>query len=174
MMVRGLAAVLVALTLVICGSPAVAGDKDLLIFMAGQSDIDDYDEETFEGRIEFTSHYTDFAAEPFFGGFGAMLGLMVSGKGSVFGYGGTYADIFLGDHIVIRPEGGGGGFVAGNSKDLGGVYQFHAAITFAYVFENEARVGITLTHISNFSIHDSNPGLDSGLFSYSMPIDPLF
>ncbi len=173
MMVRGLAAALVALALVICGSPAVAGDKDLLIFMAGQSDIDDYDEETFEGRIEFTSHYTDFAAEPFFGGFGAMLGLMVSGKGSVFGYGGTYADIFLGDHIVIRPE-GGGGFVAGNSKDLGGVYQFHAAITFAYVFENEARVGITLTHISNFSIHDSNPGLDSGLFSYSMPIDPLF
>ena len=174
MMVRSLAAALVALALVACGSPAVAGDKDLLIFMAGQSDIDDKDEVTFEGRIEYTSHYTDFAAEPWFDGFGPMLGLMASGKGSVFGYGGLYADFFLGDHIVIRPEGGGGGFVAGNAKDLGGVYQFHAAITFAYVFENEARVGVTLTHISNASIHDSNPGLDSGMFSYAMPIGPLF
>lgn len=174
MTVRSLAAALVALALVVCGPPALAGNKDLLIFMAGQSDIDDYDEETFEGRIEYTSHYTDFAAEPWFGGFGPMLGLMASGKGSVFGYGGLYADFFLGDHILIRPEGGGGGFVAGNAKDLGGVYQFHTAITFAYVFENEARVGVTLTHISNASIHDSNPGLDSGMFSYAMPIGPLF
>ena len=174
MTVRGLAAALVALALGICGSPAEAGEKDLLIFMAGQSDIDDYDEETFEGRIEFTSHYTDFGAPPYFGGFGPLLGFMASGKGSVFGYGGVYGDFFLGDHIVIRPEGGGGGFVPGNAKDLGGLFQFHAAITFAYVFDNEARVGITLTHISNFSIHGSNPGLDSGLISYAMPVGPWF
>ena len=162
MTARGLAAALVALALGICGPPAVAGDKDLLIFMVGQSDIDDFDEETFEGRIEFTSHYTGFAAPPYFGGFGPLLGLMANGKGSVFGYGGVYGDFFLGDNFVIRPEGGVGGFVQGNAKDLGGLFQYHAAITFAYVFENQARVGITLTHISNASIHGSNPGLAPG------------
>lgn len=174
MTVRGLAAVLMALAIVVCGSPVMAGDKDLLIFMAGQSDIDDYDEETFEGRVEFTSHYTDFAAPPYFGGFGPMLGFMASGKGSVFGYGGVYADFLFGDHFVIRPEVGGGGFVQGRAKALGGVFQFHAAITSAFVFDNEARIGITLTHISNASIHDSNPGLDSGLFTYAMPVGPWF
>ena len=174
MTVRGLAAALVTLALGICGAPAMAGDKDLLIFMVGQSDIDDYDEETFEGRIEFSSHYTDLAAPPYFGGFGPLLGLMVSGKGSVFGYGGVYADVFLGEHFVIRSEGGGGSFVQGDAKDLGGVFQFHAAITFAYVFDNEARVGITLSHISNAAIHSSNPGVDSGLFSYSTAVGPWF
>ena len=172
---RGLlAAALGALAIVAGGAPALADHRDLLGIWVGHSDIDDFDEETVEGRIEYTSRLTDFAFKPFFGGVGPMAGIMVSGKGSVFAYAGIYGDFFVGEHFVIRPEGGLGAFKPGDAKDLGGVFEIHAALGFAYVFDNEARLGVTATHISNTGVHNSNPGLDSLLLSYSIPIGPLF
>ena len=172
---RGLlAAALGALAIVAGGAHALADHRDLLGVWVGHSDIDDFDEETVEGRIEYTSRPTDFAFETFFGGVGPLAGLMVNGKGSVFAYAGIYGDFFVGGRFVIRPEVGLGAFKPGDAKDLGGVFEIHAALGVAYVFDNEARLGVTATHISNTGVHDSNPGLDSLLLSYSIPIGPLF
>ena len=175
MWVWRVAAALMAFAVMGMSAPVEARDEhDLLSFWIGASDVTDFDEETVEGRIEYTSRLTDFAFEPFFGGVGPLVGLMVGGKGSVFVYAGVYGDFFLGPKLVIRPEGGLGVFREGDAKDLGGVLEIHSALTIAYIFDNGARLGITGAHISNAGNHGSNPGLESLLLSYAVPIGPLF
>ena len=70
-------------------------------------------------------------------------------------------------------EGGLGYFKPGDGKELGGVFEIHASITFAYVFDNEARLGLTYSHISNADTQDKNPALDSILITYAFPIGPI-
>ncbi len=164
----------VAAAVLMAGAPAAAQPDDLIIIMGGAADITDFDENTFEGRIEYTSGLTDLPFLPFFRGVGPMAGLMLSGKGAVFAYAGIYGDFVIGDRFIIRPEGGIGAFDEGDGKDLGGTFEVHSALTLAYEFDNKARLGITFTHISNGGINGSNPGLDSLLLSYSIPIDPIF
>ena len=92
----------------------------------------------------------------------------------VFGYGGIYADIRLGDRMVVYPSAGLGGYSEGDSRNLGGVFQFHLGVTAAYRFEDDSSLGITVTHISNASIHDETPGVESILLTYTVPLKRLF
>jgi hypothetical protein len=65
-----------------------------------------------------------------------------------------------------------GGYGEGSSKDLGGVFQFRQSLDLAYRFANGHRLGIRVAHISNGSIHDSNPGEEELLLTYSLPVGP--
>ena len=171
---RDFAAVVGVAAALIAGAPVAAQPNDLIVLMGGLSDFSDFDEDTFEGRIEYSSGLTDLPLLPFFRGVGPLAGLMVTGKGGVFGYAGIYGDFVIGDRFIVRAEGGIGAFREGDGKDLGGVFETHSALTFAYEFDNKARLGVTITHISNGGLNDSNPGLDSLLLSYSFPIEPIF
>ena len=95
---------------------------------------------------------------------------MANTDGGVFGYAGLYADFRLGDHILILPSAGAGGYSEGDSKDLGGVFEFHLGATLAYIFEDDSSLGV----ISNARINESNPGVNSLLLSYSLPLERLF
>ena len=154
--------------------PSVAADRDLIILNVGHSDIDDFDEETVEASIEYTSNWTIFGNGTWFSGAGPLLGLTITGKGAVFGYAGIYGDYFIGDSFVIRPEGGLGAFTPGDGKDLGGTFEIHGSLSIAYVFDNEARLGVTYSHISNGGVYASSPALDSLLLTYAFPIGPVF
>ena len=157
---------------------ARAGDPhdphDLLSFSVGVSDVTDFDETTAEGRIEYASHHTVLGIGSWFSGFGPMAGFMLTGKGAVFGYGGLYWDVIFGDRVVLRQELGVGAFEEGSAKDLGGTFEFHTSIGLFYKFDGGARLGVKLNHISNLGFHDSNPGVESGLLTLSLPMRPLF
>ena len=170
---QGVAAFGVCVAVAAAG-PAQAADRDLIILNIGQSDIGDSDEETVEASIEYSSRRAYWGNGSWFGGAGPLLGLMVTGKGAVFGYAGVYGDFFLGNSFVVRPEVGVGAFAPGDGKDLGGAFEIHASLTAAYVFGNQARLGVTLSHISNAGTHDSNPAVESLLLTYAFPIGPLF
>jgi lipid A 3-O-deacylase len=101
-------------------------------------------------------------------GIGPALGLLANVDGGVFGYGGLYFDLPFGP-IVITPLGAIGGYRQGDSKDLGGVFQFRASITAAYQFENASRLGVELGHISNAHIHEENPGEEDAFITYALP-----
>lgn len=169
-------AALSALVLIFAMTPAMAADRDFIILNVGLSDVDDFDEETVEGSIEYTSRRTFFGNGSRFSGVGPLLGVTVTGKGAVFAYAGIYGDYYLGKHRfwVLRPEGGIGYFKPGDGKDLGGVFEIHGSLTFAYVFDNETRLGVTFSHISNANTHSKNPALDSVLLTYAFPIGPVF
>ena len=174
--------IIVAVTVIglAAASAARADDPAFLAVSVGGFDVND-NESAGEFRIEYRSDRRYFFLKPMIGamlntdgGVGPLVGLMVGGKGSVFVYAGVYGDFFLGPKLVIRPEGGLGVFREGDAKDLGGVLEIHSALTIAYIFDNGARLGITGAHISNAGNHGSNPGLESLLLSYAVPIGPLF
>ncbi len=164
---RCVAALLGAVALVAWAAPVAAQEPDLFMVHLGLSDVTDFDEETFEGRIEYSSSRKFYFIGP-------MAGLMVTGRRSVFAYAGLYFDVPLGDRIVVRTAGAVGAFSRGQAKNLGGVMEFHAGLTLAYVFENRARLGVTVTHISHAGLNGSNPGVDSALLTYAIPIGPFF
>jgi hypothetical protein len=100
---------------------------------------------------------------------GPAIGLMANTDGGVFGYGGVYIEVAWGD-ILITPLVGLGGYAEGDSKDLGGVFQFLASGTLAYASPNGSRLGIRLGHLSNAGIHDDNPGEEDLMLIYSLPL----
>jgi lipid A 3-O-deacylase len=99
------------------------------------------------------------------------LGLIVTTDKSFYGYFGLSGDIFFGKHIVLTPQAAVGGYSKGDGQDLGGTIEFKTGAVLAWRFDNEARVGVGLHHISNANIYDENPGTELLTFYYSHPIN---
>ena len=104
---------------------------------------------------------------------GPLVGVLANTDGGVFGYGGGYFDIQIGS-VVFTPTAGMGAYRRGGSKDLGGTFQFHIGFDVAYRLEDGSRLGIKFSHISNAFIHDINPGAESLLLTYSIPVGNMF
>jgi hypothetical protein len=104
---------------------------------------------------------------------GPMVGVLATTDGGVFGYGGLYMDLKIG-RVAITPAGGAGAYRKGGGKALGGTFQFHMGLDLAYLFDGGSRLGLKVTHISNAFLHDSNPGQESLLLTYSLPVGRLF
>jgi lipid A 3-O-deacylase len=99
---------------------------------------------------------------------GPAIGLLANTDGGVFGYGGLYADLAYGN-IVVTPLAGAGGYAQGDSKDLGGVFQFRLGLTVAYAFPGGSRFGLHIGHISNAGIHAHNPGEEDIFLVFALP-----
>ncbi len=171
---RRIAPVLAFLAFMPWSAPAQAQDPDFLSLGLGMFNVIERQEETVEGRIEYNFGQKAFASNSFFKGLGPMVGVMANGDGGAFGYGAGYLDLQFGDHVVVWPAFGVGGYREGNSTDLGGTFQFHLGLTVAYRFESNHRLGVYFAHISNGGLHDANPGNNSLLLTYSLPLGPLF
>jgi len=164
------------LAITILTSPTLAAEGDYLVGGAGVFDAFEFDQEAAEGRLELRSGQK-LGASLFgwrFQGVGPMVGIAANTDGGVFGYGGLYADMRITEDIIFQPSAGFGGYSQGDSADLGGVFQFHLGAEVAYEFTEGQRLGVYLTHISNADIHDSNPGVESLLLTYSISLDRLF
>ncbi len=171
---RRIAPVLAFLAFMPWSAPAQAQDPDFLSVGLGMFNFIERQQDTAEGRIEYNFGQKAFGSNSFFKGLGPMVGLMANGDGGVFGYGAGYLDLQFGDHVVVWPAFGVGGYREGNSSDLGGVFQFHLGVTVAYRFESNHRLGLNFAHISNVGLQDANPGNNSLLLTYSLPLGPLF
>ena len=99
---------------------------------------------------------------------GPAIGLMGNTDGGAFGYAGIYSDLAYGN-VMATPLLGAGGYVEGDSKDLGGVFQFRTGLGIAYQFDDGTRLGVRVAHISNAGIHDDNPGEEDLMLVYSSP-----
>ena len=62
----------------------------------------------------------------------------------------------------------------GDGKDLGNPLEFRSGITFSVRLSDYSRLGITFHHISNAGLNERNPGEESILVLYSVPITDLF
>lgn len=100
------------------------------------------------------------------------LGFNADSKGTAYGYGGFNLDIpFYQNRIYLTPNFMAGAYSKGSSgKDLGGAIEFRSGLELAYQMPNSHRVGLAFNHISNASIYDSNPGAETVLLTYSIPI----
>ena len=144
-------------------SAARAGDPDFLTLSAGGFDVND-NETSAEFRIEYRSNRKYLFLKP-------MIGLLGNREGGIYGYGGVNLDIYFGKRWVVMPSFAIGGYRRGSAKDLGSVIEFRSGLEIAYRFDDRSRLGVAISHISNASISDNNPGTESAVLSYSIPLD---
>ena len=160
------ALVALAMTVGLAASATAEDDPEYLSFYGGGFDIFD-DQTAAVGGVEWRSDFRKYILTPMAGGF-------VTTDGGLYGYGGVFIDVVLTDNFVIRPSAAVGAYSRGSGKDLGGTIEFRTAIEAAWRFDNQSRLGVEFSHISNAGIYDHNPGTETLTVNYSVPIGSLF
>jgi lipid A 3-O-deacylase len=104
---------------------------------------------------------------------GPAIGGLANVEGGLFGYFGLYFDLSAGP-VYFTGQLAAGAWREGNSRDLGGTFQFRQSIDLAWRFDNGHRLGVRVAHISNADIHDVNPGAEEYYLTYALALGPLF
>lgn len=87
---------------------------------------------------------------------------------------GVQLDFKLPHNYVLTPSFGGGYYSAAEGLDLGYKIEFRTALTLAKQFKYGHRIGLSISHLSNGSLSDRNPGTESLMLHYSFPMDTLY
>jgi len=97
------------------------------------------------------------------------VGVLGTGQGAFYGYGGIGFDINIAERFVVTPSTTVGYFTRGSGIDLGANCEFRSGAEFAYRFESLNRVGVGFYHISNATIGKHDPGAEFVTFVLTMP-----
>lgn len=149
-------------------APAAADDPDFLTFGAGWFDFNRQKDQGAEFRLDYRSDLKLLFLKPFLTAAGVSNGMSFIG-------GGVLIDIYFGRRFVVTPS-----FAPTwwrgktDDLDLGHGLEFRSQIEFAYRFDDRSRLGIAVSHSSNASIGETNPGTESLLVNYSYPLGGLF
>ncbi len=161
---------LMALGLGLCVSGgAKADDPDFLSISAGWFDFNRQKDPGAEFRIEYRSDYKVpyVQFKPFLAAGGATSGHGFIGAGVLW-------DIYLGRRVVMTPSFAPHYYIGGDDDlDLGHKLEFRSQLEVAYRFDDRSRLGLAVSHYSNASIGDKNPGTETLSLYYSMPLDKL-
>ena len=120
-------------------------------------------ETTAQFQIEYRSALSFIKARPFIGAF-------TTTKSNFYLYGGLGWDLHFSKYLVVTPSFAPGLYLHGNDKKLGYPLEFRTSLEVAYKFKNKARLGLQFYHISNASIGEHNPGAESLMLFYSIPL----
>ncbi len=147
-----------------------AGVPDTLLFGVGAYDFYRPKHRTTEFDLEYRFQtpplYRWLILRP-------VLGAMASVRGSGYLYGGINFDLRVGSLFVV-PGFAAGYYFRGRGKDLGYALEFRSGVEVAWQFPDYRRLGIHFYHLSNAHLGHKNPGEESLVFFYDIPIDKLF
>ena len=147
--------------------PAQGTDEPaFLSFSSGVFDLGK-DQKAAEARLEYRSNIKYIGFKPF-------IGLMGNSDSGAFVYGGGLVDVFLGRRIVTTLSFAPGYYYKGDGKDLGYDLEFRSQLELSYRFDDRSRLGLSISHMSNASIGDKNPGTESLMVTYAKPLRNLF
>jgi hypothetical protein len=154
-----MAAILLTATAAWAGSD---DDPDYLALGGGASNVDHQRREV-DARGEYRFSESLFWIKP-------QLGVRLTDERSVYAYGGIRMDLDIGSHFVLTPNFDVGYWAKGNDKNLGSWVEFKSGAEFAYRFDDHSRLGIQFDHMSNAGLTKQNPGVQSLVLLYSIPI----
>ena len=97
------------------------------------------------------------------------MGVEVAGDGDVVVFVGPLIEYYVTPHLVGSISSGVGTWF-GSGFDLGSRVEFHSSGEVAWRFNDESRAGIAFFHTSNADLTKRNPGSDSLVATYSIPI----
>ncbi len=150
------------LSAALAGAPSArADDPGLLAVSLGAFNAFD-DRTAAEARLEYRSGRKVWIFAP-------LAGLTATGDGMVHGYLGLTADLRLGRRFVVTNGMAAGVWSRGDGKDLGHLLEFRSQLEFAYLLDDRSRIGVSVSHISNASLHGDNPGAESLMLTYAVP-----
>ena len=149
----------------ILASPAYvrAGDSDYLTVSSGWFDLNRQKDQGVEFSLEYRSDRRFWWFKPF------AHGAVVS-NGMTFLGAGVMIDVYFGRRWVATPS-----FAPTvwrgktDDLDLGHAIEFRSRLELAYRFDDRSRIGLSISHSSNASIGDTNPGTESLMVNYSIP-----
>lgn len=148
--------------------PAAAGEDPAFISLgAGATGVIADRAQGAAFNLEYRSDIDLWKIRPFIGGF-------ATSDASMYGYFGFLMDIYFGRRWVLTPNTAVGAYARGDGQDLGHVIEFRSGFELAYRFDDRSRLGVAVHHLSNAGIGDDNPGTETALLYYSMPLNSLF
>ena len=149
-------------------NPATADDEPAFISLgAGATGVIADRKQGAVFNVEYRSDYELWKIRPFVGG-------LATSDASLYGYFGFLMDIYFGNRWVLTPNTAVGAYADGDGEDLGHVIEFRSGFELAYRFDDRSRLGVAVHHLSNASIGDENPGTETALIYYSIPLNSLF
>jgi hypothetical protein len=165
---------------------ARAADPDLLSFGIGYFDetainpgIGYFNEHAnsavpHQGALDFRGEYRfGYSLIKPYANLKPFVGVQVTSDGALYGATGLMLDIPLGP-LIFTTSFGPGLYYRGNGKDLGSVIEFRTQFELGYGFENQSRISLAISHISNANISSTNPGADNITLYYHIPASWLF
>jgi lipid A 3-O-deacylase len=159
--------VLAGLVVLFCAAippQAKAQDPSFLTFGAGAFDfMEESEHRAAQFELQYRSGLKLWIFQP-------MAGVSATTDGSAYAYAGLSVDIFFGNRIVLRPSFAPGLYYEGDGKDLGSVIEFRSAAELAYRFDDRSRLGIEISHRSNAGIDEHNPGEETLMLFYHLPL----
>lgn len=138
--------------------------KNYLSTSIGQFDINDT-KDSAEYRIEYLNGSIsklspgNLSLKPFYGA-------MINGDDGKYFYSGLRKDIVLSDKTYLTPSFAIGYYDQGKSKDLGYDLEFRSQLEISFKLESMNRIAISINHISNASLGEQNPGVESMVISF--------
>ena len=98
------------------------------------------------------------------------VGVMGTGKGAFYGYGGFGFDVNFAQRWVFTPTAAVGYFTHGSGIDLGAHCEFRTGAELDYRFDNLTRIGVGFYHMSNAGIGKVNPGVELATVVLTVPL----
>jgi len=129
----------------------------------GYFDFNRKKDEGAEFDLEYRSNYQLWWFKPFVHFAGATNGMTFMGAGVLI-------DMQVGDNWIVQPS-----FAPTywrgktDTLDLGYSLEFRSRLEVAYRFKDKSRLGFSISHSSNASLGDTNPGTESLMVNVSIP-----
>lgn len=158
------ASAVVVLILLSGTARANSGDPDYLVFGAGAYEIERPRHEA-QLRAEYRFAASWYYIKP-------MLGMLVTNEKTVIPYAGFRVDLYLARHWVLTPNAAFAAFYRGNGINLGSrALEFKTGLELDYRFDDHSRLGVAFDHVSNAGLTKTNPGANSAVLYYAIPIN---
>lgn len=106
-------------------------------------------------------------------GLGAAVGVSANEDEAFWGYLGLRRPFALGGtRWRLLPHFAVVAYEKGDSRDLGQTLEFRSGLELHYAFRNRNSLGLSFYHMSNASLSEVNPGVNSLLLVWALPIGP--
>ena len=90
-----------------------------------------------------------------------LVGIMGNFQGGRFYYCGVYTDLKIVDGFYVTPSFAPGFYSRGYSKNLHFILEFRSQLDISFDITEDYRFGVNVNHISNASLSQLNPGVES-------------
>ncbi len=132
----------------------------------GYHDFDQGDNGAADFRLDYRHGRGLYFIKPW-------IGLEATSDRAVWGGAGIYSDLPIYNRVYLTLSIGAGGYSQGGGEDLGSILEFRSTGEVTYRFDNDMRLGLAASHISNASLGDRNPGVNVISAVYLIPLGSL-
>ncbi len=155
---------------VCCLSLQATPPPDYLSFATGSYCLLNPKWRTWEFDLEYKFHLQCLKSPNRYLEFRPLVGALITLKGTTYFYLGINFDLLFFDHLLFAPGFAAGYFSKGEGRNLGYPLEFRSGVELAWQFSDTRRLGIHFYHLSNASIGKRNPGEESLVLFYDLPL----